>query len=119
MSKIVAHVLDLANSTPAAGMSVLLEFLGQDGWQDLGNGVTDSAGQINDLLITAVPLGLGIYRVSFDTKSYMQSIGKSRLYPYVPVVFEVNGIQDDTYEISLMLSAAGYTSNIELKASSP
>jgi 5-hydroxyisourate hydrolase len=117
MRKITTHVLDLVSGKAADGLNVLLEFLSPDGWQDLAQGVTDSDGQIKELLITDSALAAGIYRVSFDTKSYMQSMGKCRPYPYVSVVFEVNDTQD-AYEISLMLSAYGYSSNIE-KPSDP
>jgi 5-hydroxyisourate hydrolase-like protein (transthyretin family) len=58
----------LANGKAGAGINVLLEFLAK--------GVTDFAGQINALLSTDSSLATGFYRVSFDTKSYMESIGK-------------------------------------------
>jgi 5-hydroxyisourate hydrolase len=116
MSEITIHVIDLASGKAAKGLNVLLEFLAPDGWQDLAHGLTDSDGRIKELLITDSALAAGIYRVSFDTKSYMQSIGKHRPYPYVPVVLEVNDTQD-AYEISLMLSAYGYSSNIEKPSS--
>jgi 5-hydroxyisourate hydrolase len=110
MSKVRVQVFDF-DGTAAQGMNVLLEFLTEDGWEDLDKGVTDSAGQIEELLLTDSPLRSGIYRVCFDTRSFLQATNKSAPYPYIPIVFEVSGSQD-SYGISLKLAPTGYSNDI-------
>jgi len=114
MSRVSVQVFEL-DGTAAEGMNVLFEFLSEDGWEDLEKGVTDSAGQIKELLCTDSPLTSGIYRVSFDTRSFHQSMNRSVPYPYIPIVFEVRDSQDTfDYEISLKLNATGYSTNIAI-----
>lgn len=112
-SKITTHVLDLDYAGSAVGMSVLLEFLGSEGWQETAQGVTDSSGRIEDLLVEEV-LEPGIYRLSYSTKTYMDSVDGQTSYPYVPIVIEIKETQA-IYEISLMLSKMGYSTHIEIK----
>ncbi len=112
-SKITTHVLDLDYAGSAVGMSVLLEYLASDGWQEINQGVTNPSGRIEDL-VEGDALTPGIYRLSYSTKTYMDSVDGQTSYPYVPVVFEIKESQA-IYEVSLMLSAMGYSTHIEVK----
>jgi 5-hydroxyisourate hydrolase len=112
-SKITTHVLDLDYAGAAVGMTVLLEFLSADGWQETAQGSTDTSGRIEDLFVgdALIP---GVYRLSYSTKTYMDTVDGQTSYPYVPIVFEISEIHA-IYDISLMLSKMGYSTHIELK----
>ena len=112
-SKITTHVLDLDYAGSAVGMSVLLEFLGADGWQEIAQGVTNQSGRIENLVEQEL-LTPGVYRLSYSTRTYMDSVEGQTSYPYVPIVFEINEASA-IYEVSLMLSAKGYSTHIEIK----
>lgn len=112
-SRISTHVLDLDYAGSAVGMSVLLEFLGSEGWQELAQGSTDTSGRIEELVIEDL-LTAGIYRLSYSTKTYMDTVDGETSYPYVPIVFEIKEPRA-VYEVSLMLSRMGYSTHIELK----
>ena len=112
-SKITTHVLDLDYAGSAAGMAVLLEFLAADGWQEIAQGATNTSGRIEDL-VEDDSLTPGIYRLSYSTKTYMDTVKGETSYPYVPIVFEIKEIHA-IYEVSLMLSAMGYSTHIEMK----
>ena len=111
--KITTHVLDLDYAGSAEGMAVLLEFLGTDGWQEIAQGTTNASGRIEDLVV-GDSLTTGIYRLSYSTKTYMDSVDGLTSYPYVPIVFEIKE-EKAIYEVSLMLSAMGYSTHIEIK----
>lgn len=106
---ITTHVLDTSNGLPATGLHTKLD-LNQGGatWEHLSTGVTDADGRIGDLLpenSTPVP---GIYRLTYDTRSYFSGKSVETFYPSVIVIFE---IKDTTtrYHIPLLLSPYGYS----------
>lgn len=108
-SLITTHVLDISRGRPAHGIPVKLERQSSPGvWSELGHSLTDVDGRIADLLPEQGKLSAGIYRLTFETASYYQSIGIYSLYPYVTVVFE---LQDGVtrQHIPLLLSPFGYS----------
>jgi 5-hydroxyisourate hydrolase len=107
MSKITTHVLDISRGRPAAGISVTLESEYGDGWQALGEGRTDQDGRLKDLMDADVPLGIGTYRLTFDTGSYFAAHSTETFYPQVVVVFRARG--DEHYHVPLLLSPFGYS----------
>ena len=112
-SRIATHVLDLDYAGSAAGMSVLLEFLDSDGWQEISQGATNESGRIEDLCEDDL-LTPGIYRLSYSTGTYMETVEGETSYPYVPIVFQIKETSA-IYEVALMLSAKGYSTHIEVK----
>ena len=82
-SKITTHVLDLDYAGSAVGMTVLLEFLSADGWQETAQGSTDTSGRIEDLFVgdSLIP---GVYRLSYSTKNiqWILLMGKHRIHMY-------------------------------------
>ena len=92
------HVLDTAKGMPAGGISVRLETL--DGVQ-LAGGHTDHDGRLTEW---APPLAAGVYRLVFDTQSYL---GDAGFYPEVVVTFR---IADGTHHhVPLLISPFGYS----------
>lgn len=108
-SLITTHVLDTSKGRPAHGIPVVLEQqTGHGTWNELGRGITDVDGRINNLLPDHGRLTKGIYRLTFETLPYYQSIGIYSFYPYVPIIFE---IQDGVthHHVPLLLSPFGYS----------
>jgi 5-hydroxyisourate hydrolase len=99
------HVLDATTGRPATAVSLTLEQRGGDGWQHLGEGVTDDDGRCRDL----VPdLDAGVYRLTFDTGAYFSALGHSGFYPEVAIVFEV--IEPERHHhVPLLLSPFAYS----------
>jgi 5-hydroxyisourate hydrolase len=108
MSQITTHVLDVSLGRPAANVAVTLELQSFSGaWEEAGRGSTDGDGRCRDFA-TAKPLQAGIYRLTFDTRTYFASRNLTALYPQVIIVFEVKDAQEH-YHIPLLLSPYGYS----------
>lgn len=108
MSQITTHVLDTSRGLPAQGVAISL-FSQVDGqWQELAGGLTNSDGRIIGLLADDLVLPAGSYRMQFNTKSYFDGQQQQGFYPYVDIVFEIDG-GGGHYHIPLLLSAFGYS----------
>lgn len=99
MTTLSTHVLDTATGEPAVGMQVHLSRAGDDGWDRLGEFVTDGDGRVSGF----GELSGGRHRLGFETGDY-----GNELYPFVAVVFELDESRDH-YHIPLLLSPFGYT----------
>ncbi|HYT29509.1 MAG TPA: hydroxyisourate hydrolase [Actinomycetota bacterium] len=108
MSAITTHVLDISAGRPAAGLAVVLEFLGEEGWTRLGAGATDGDGRVASLLPDGQPVEAGTYRLTFDTGGYFAARGVTGLYPEVVVAFDVAD-PGDHHHVPLLLSPFGYS----------
>ena len=108
MSTITTHVLDVSIGRPAANVPVLLEMQSANGaWSEAGHGATYSDGRLKDLA-EGKTLSAGIYRLTFDTRSYFAGRNIAGLYPQVMIVFEVKDAREH-YHIPLLLSPFGYS----------
>jgi 5-hydroxyisourate hydrolase len=108
MSHITTHVLDISVGRPAANIAVILETQSARGdWAELARGATDADGRLRDWP-AANALPAGIYRLSFDTRTYFGARKIASLYPQVVIVFEVRDAQEH-YHIPLLLSPFGYS----------
>jgi 5-hydroxyisourate hydrolase len=108
MSAITTHVLDTSKGLPAADISVVLEFKTGEGWTELATGSTDSDGRIPNLLSKERKIDPGIYRLTFETRSYFARKRTTGFYPCVSVVFEIQD-SEQHYHIPLLLSPFGYS----------
>jgi 5-hydroxyisourate hydrolase len=107
MSTISSHALDTTAGCPARGLAVTLEVLEAGGsWALLARAVTDDDGRIRRFV--EGPLPAGTYRVTFDTRAYLEAAGRPVFYPRVDVVFVV-GSGGEHYHIPLLLSPFGYS----------
>ena len=116
MSTITTHVLDTVLGKPAAGVAVRLERLngGRLGeatepvnsseWIEIATRVTDEDGRCRDLKQDAAK---GIYRISFETGSYMRRSKRVSIYPEISITFDCDG--DGHYHLPLLLSDNSYT----------
>jgi 5-hydroxyisourate hydrolase len=106
MSTLSTHVLDAASGQPAAGVRVTLDRREGDGWEPLGEGVTDDDGRVRDLAPGG--LGAGVHRLVFATGDYFAATGQTGFYPEVPVVFQVTD-PDRHYHVPLLLSPFAFS----------
>ncbi|MFK7802942.1 MAG: hydroxyisourate hydrolase [Anaerolineae bacterium] len=107
MSPITTHVLDTALGKPAAGIQITLEKLNGDDWQTLASGITNADGRVANLLAEG-SLEPGTYKMTFYTERYCKTVGFDTFYPYVPVIFEIENV-DQHYHVPLLLSPFGYS----------
>lgn len=109
MSAITTHVLDTARGRPAKGVPVVLEIkTSEGGWQTLGRGETDGDGRLRDLLPDGQKLSQGVYRLTFDTAAYFDSLGHAGFYPEAAITFFVADASQH-YHVPLLLSPFGYS----------
>lgn len=108
MSQITTHVLDTTRGKPAQNLPISLLMQTNDGWQNLAAGVTNADGRIAGLLADNLVLDAGIYRMHFETKAYFDENNEQGFYPYVDIVFELDG-SNSHYHIPLLLTAFGYS----------
>lgn len=108
MSQITTHVLDTTRGQPAAGLPITLFQQTAGGWTELAGGVTNQDGRIGGLLADDMTLAAGLYRMHFATKTYFDSNKETGFYPYVDIVFELDG-SGSHYHIPLLLTAFGYS----------
>lgn len=102
------HMLDISSGTPAEGVAVTLSRLSGDGaWEPLAERTTDRNGRVADLLPAAAShANDGIYKLRFATEPYFEARGQHSIYPFVEVVFRIEG--DGHYHIPITMSANGY-----------
>jgi len=106
---ITTHILDTSKGRAAAGVQVLLEFRGEGGeWQSISRGTTDIDGRLKTLYPDSKSLTAGVYRLTFDTGRYFESIGATAFYPEVVVVFETTP-GEKHYHVPLLLSPFGFS----------
>jgi 5-hydroxyisourate hydrolase len=120
MSKITTHVLDAMLGKPAAGISVRLEAQHGGGWNEtddservydvtgswveISRKVTDADGRCRDLTADATE---GVYRLTFETGTYLRNDGRRTIYPEIAITFQCDGRQH--YHLPLLLSDNSYT----------
>jgi 5-hydroxyisourate hydrolase len=81
-------------------MTVTLERSIDDGWQHVGEGVTDGNGRIGALGDALVS---GVYRLVFATGD-----AGNTFYPEVHLIVDIDG-DEEHYHVPLLLSPYGFT----------
>ena len=105
-SPITTHVLDTARGKPASGIRVSLQVESNGGWREIGRGVTNQDGRINDLLGEA-KVQRGKYRLTFETGEYLAESGNC-FFPEVDIVFQIHDSAQH-FHVPLLLSPYGYS----------
>lgn len=107
MTEITTHVLDTAAGRPAAGVPVSLHEQGKDGtWNQISTATTNADGRARPLAGGAPGVEAGLYRLVFDTATYLAPNGEA-FFDEVIVAFRVRG--EDHLHVPLLLSPYGYT----------
>ncbi|OZJ03264.1 hypothetical protein BZG36_04900 [Bifiguratus adelaidae] len=109
-SPVTCHVLIASRGTPGQGIGVRLEQLlpGETTFSTLATGETDSDGRCSHLLTGDERLPKGVYRMTFETKPYFESIKEECFYPFVQITFEL-AYPEQHYHIPLLISPYSYT----------
>lgn len=104
-----SHILDVSQGLPAPNVLIKLEKqLEKDTWQFIAENKTDQNGRIQDFLpYEANDVNAGIYRLTYYTKTYFESLNQSSFYPFIEVVFEIKDTQH--YHVPITLSPYGYS----------
>ena len=89
VSHVSAHVLDTTAGAPATGVEVRLEAGSGDDWTEVARATTDDDGRVQDL--GPERLAAGTFRLTFETGAYFAATGVETFFPYVTVVFTVDG----------------------------
>ena len=102
------HMLDVSKGQPAPRVTVALYKLDSitGNWAQVTTGKTDENGRIANLL----PLpkdNSGIYKLKFETEPYFNAQNLKSIYPYVEIVFRIEG--KGHYHIPITMSANGYS----------
>jgi len=121
-SPITCHVLDSSTGKPAKGVKIGLQkhrLISKDtgvfSFDPLARSETDNDGRCLDLLVPKaendeadIQLSSGLYKITFQTKEFFESSGRSCFYPWVEITFEV---ADPTqhYHIPLLISPFSFT----------
>jgi len=109
---IITSVYDVSRGAPATRLPVELDlFVTGQGWREVGRGVTNSEGLVEDFGEPAVS---GIYRLMFDIAAYIPDA----CFPSISIVLDVRdaGMQ---HHIPMSLSRFGYSVHRELFEASP
>lgn len=107
MSQITTHILDTTKGKPASGVNIFLYAAHENEWKQIAQGITNTDGRIPDLLTKEVLLESGIYKMKFETKPYFDQQGIKAFYPFVEIVFSIDG--HEHYHIPLLLNPYGYS----------
>jgi 5-hydroxyisourate hydrolase-like protein (transthyretin family) len=104
---ITTRVFDVSRGVPTARVQVELDlFITGQGWHEVGHGVTNGEGEVEDFGEVAAP---GVYRLMFDIAAYIPDA----CFPSISVTLDV---RDPTrrYHLPLELSRYGYTVHREV-----
>lgn len=102
------HMLDISKGQPAPNITVTLYKLDSitGNWQSVTTGKTDGNGRITNLLPSTKD-NTGIYKLKFETESYFKAQNLKSIYPYVEIIFRIEG--QGHYHIPITMSANGYS----------
>lgn len=101
------HILDINKGLPAKEVSITLFKLNPaNEWVKVASKVTDENGRIPDFL-SANKDNAGTYKLKFETEPYFQKQGLKSIYPFVEIVFKIEG--NSHYHIPITMSANGYS----------
>jgi 5-hydroxyisourate hydrolase len=99
---ITTNVIDIARGVPAARIPVVLDyFVTGHGWKEVGQGITNTDGRINEF---GEPPAAGIYRLMYDVAAYIPNA----FFPSISITFELRDVAE-TCHVPLLLSPFGYS----------
>ena len=105
-SKVTTHVLDAVSGRPAAGVAVVLEHRGAEGWEPVAEGRTDADGRVGRF--GPDELDEGVYRVTFAVADYFAGRGQQAFYPEVVISFTLDEPAAH-YHVPLLLSPYAFS----------
>lgn len=110
MGRLTTHILDTANGTPAADVSIRL-FAAGGSREQLASAVTNSDGRTAAPLLEGDAMQTGSYELEFDVGPYFALRGNQAANPAfldtVVIRFSVNA--DEHYHVPLLVSPWSYS----------
>lgn len=101
------HILDINKGQPAQGVSITLyQQTSTDQWKEIETGITDVNGRIPNFL-PGNRDNKGTYMLKFYTQPYFQKQNLKSIYPFIEIIFKVEG--KGHYHIPITLAANGYS----------
>lgn len=101
------HILDINKGKPAEGVSITLyQQTSIDQWKEVETGITDANGRILNFLPDNRD-NSGTYMLKFYTQPYFQKQNLKSIYPFVEIIFKVEG--KGHYHIPITPAANGYS----------
>lgn len=102
------HILDVSEGLPARDVKIKLEKLDskKNIWHFVSEKRTNKDGRIGDFL-SSENKNDGIYRFTFYTEDYFKSKKIETFYPFIEVVFKLEG--KNHFHVPITLSAFGYS----------
>jgi 5-hydroxyisourate hydrolase len=113
MAKLSTHVLDTASGQPAAGMSLSLYEVGEDGFPTLvKTAVTNADGRTEQPLLSGDEMKAGRYEIRFRVSDYFTGKGVAQADPpfldLVPIRFAISDAAGN-YHVPLLVSPWAYS----------
>jgi 5-hydroxyisourate hydrolase len=108
MTQITSHILDTSVGKPAEGVLITLMQQQKENWLMLGSAITNADGRVADFTGDTDAMPAATYKLTFYLAEYYQALQQSSFYPYVDVVFEIEG-DGQHYHVPLLLNPYGYS----------
>ncbi|WP_330633108.1 hydroxyisourate hydrolase [Halocatena halophila] len=107
---LTTHVLDTGREGPAAGVTITLQRLEEDGQPEtITTAVTNDDGRVDSPLLEGDAMVAGQYQLLFEVGPYYrEQQNESSFLETVPVRFVIDA-PDESYHVPLLLSPGGYT----------
>lgn len=103
-----SHILDISQGVGVENIIVNLSIMDPKTkvFTVIDTQTTDENGRIKNFLALGKS-NLGIYKLTFNTKTYFEEKNSKTFYPFIDVVFEITN--DQHYHVPITLSAFGYS----------
>ena len=99
---ITTQVVDTALGRPAKHLPVVLDmFISGQGWEQMGQGLTDSNGEIGAF---GESPAAGIYRLTYDVEAYYPEA----FYPTISITFQIRDTEAQC-PMPVLMSRYGYS----------
>lgn len=104
-----SHILDITQGQSAAKVKITLSKQEKSGnWIAIDEKLTDENGRIpNFLEVRNGHPQFGIFKLTFHTQPYFETLNQTSFYPFIDVVFEISDANH--YHVPITLSAFGYS----------
>lgn len=108
VSQITTHVLDTSIGKTGKNIPIRLKrAIGNNQFETIAQGLTNTDGRIPDLLPQSRPVPKGTYLMSFDTAAYFASQNQQGFYPQVDIQFYI--FDETHYHVPLLINPYGYS----------
>ena len=110
MGRLTTHILDTANGTPAAGVTIRV-FKLNEGRKLCAESVSNTDGRTDNALLQGRDFAGGVYELEFDIGRYFAALDQqAHKIPFLDtVVIRVSLCADENYHVPLLASPWSYS----------